>query len=688
MRTVAKWLVLGALTMPGVQAAALDFYVATNGSDAWSGRRAAPNAQRTDGPFATIERAQQAVRAARGSGSGAITVQLRAGVYALARGLKFGEADSGQDSAPVVYRAYRNEAVVLRGGKAVGGWAPVSDAAALARLPREAHAHVLVSDLRAQGITDFGQMRRRGFGIASVPAGLELFFGAKPMPLAGWPNEGWAKVAGAPAGQEGGKFSYEGDRPSRWTAAPDVWVHGYWTWDWADSYEHVEAIDTASRTIATRPPHGVYGYTAGKRWRAINLLEELDSPGEWYLDRQTGKLYFWPPAPIASNETVVSLLEEPLISTSRTSHLRFERFVLEAGRQNAIEIRGGSDVEVAGCVVRAMGGSGITIDGGRRNGVRSCDLYDLGESGIWLIGGDRKTLEPCENYAINNHITRMSRWCRTYRPAIGISGVGVRAAHNLIHDGPHNAILFGGNDHLIELNDIARVCTQTGDAGAIYSGRNLTMRGTIIRHNRFTDIGRVIKEATSFVDVMSVYLDDCYCGTLVEGNLFVRAGRAAMIGGGRDNAIVNNVFVECKPSIHVDARGTGWASFWFDGRDPFLMDGLKEVPYNRAPYTKYPNLANILEDEPAKAKYNRIERNVRMGGTWIEWLDGMSEQTVLVRDNWLEGDPGFVAPEKGDFRLKKTSPLRRLGFKEIPVARIGLQPDRYRTAAAIARVKE
>uniref|UniRef100_A0A7V4LCD5 Uncharacterized protein n=1 Tax=Desulfobacca acetoxidans TaxID=60893 RepID=A0A7V4LCD5_9BACT len=146
--------------------------------------------------------------------------------------------------------------------------------------------------------------------------------------------------------------------------------------------------------------------------------------------------------------------------------------------------------------------------------------------------------------------------------------------------------------------------------------------------------------------------------------------------------------MECKPSIHVDARGTGWASFWFDGRDPFLMDGLKEVPYNRAPYTKYPNLANILEDEPAKAKYNRIERNVRMGGTWIEWLDGMSEQTVLVRDNWLEGDPGFVAPEKGDFRLKKTSPLRRLGFKEIPVARIGLQPDRYRTAAAIARVKE
>jgi hypothetical protein len=153
-----------------------------------------------------------------------------------------------------------------------------------------------------------------------------------------------------------------------------------------------------------------------------------------------------------------------------------------------------------------------------------------------------------------------------------------------------------------------------------------------------------------------------------------------MIGGGRDNVIENNIFIECTPAIHVDARGMGWAKFWFDGRDSTLMDRLKEVNYNQPPYsTRYPHLANILEDEPAVAKYNRIVRNIRFGGAWIEWLDGMNEKIVEVKDNLIEGDPGFVAPEKGDFRLKPDAPALKMGFRPIPLEKIGLYKDEYRT---------
>jgi len=177
--------------------------------------------------------------------------------------------------------------------------------------------------------------------------------------------------------------------------------------------------------------------------------------------------------------------------------------------------------------------------------------------------------------------------------------------------------------------------------------------------------------------VMAVYLDDCASGTTVYGNLFVRAGRAAMIGGGRDNTIENNLFVDCSPAVHVDARGMGWAKFWFDGRDPTLMDRLKAVGHDRPPYrTRYPALAGILSDDPARPKGNRIVRNICVGGKWIEWLDGMDERTVEVRDNLVGGDAGLVPGRNGRFTLRPDSPALRLGFRPIPVDRIGPRPRR------------
>jgi hypothetical protein len=210
-------------------------------------------------------------------------------------------------------------------------------------------------------------------------------------------------------------------------------------------------------------------------------------------------------------------------------------------------------------------------------------------------------------------------------------------------------------------------------------GRDLTQRGNIVRYNYFHDLKPVVTAEGAFTDVMAVYLDDCFCGTTVYGNLFLRAGRAVMIGGGRDNTVENNIFVQCNPAIHVDARGRGWASFWFDGRDPTLMDRLKAVNHTQPPYsTRYPELANILNDDPAMPKGNKIIRNICVGGKWIEFLDGLNETIVLVKDNLVDGDPGFVDLQGGNFRLKKDSPALKLGFKQIPLEKIGLRIDRYR----------
>ena len=672
----------------------LEIFVAPGGNDAWSGRLPAANMPRTDGPVASLEKARDLVRESRQAGtlgSSGVTVWLERGVYFRGRTFELTAADSGTGISPVVYRAYKDAPVRLTGGVEVRDWKPVTDPAVLARLDPTARGNVVQAELRAQGLTNFGVLARRGFGL-EVPQGpLELFFEDRPMTLARWPNQGWTTIAGVPNGQHGGKFTYSGDRPKRWAAAADIWLHGYWTFDWADTWEKVRSLDPEKREIVTEPPHGAYGYTAGRRFIALNLLEELDEPGEWYLDRLQGRLYFWPPGPLAQGRPTLSLLDTPMITLQEVSHVSFQGLVFECARASGIEITGGASNLVAGCVFRNLGKHAVAIHEGRepvslrtgpaRNGVLSCDLYGLGEGGILLHGGDRQTLAPAGNFAVNNHVHNYSRCAFTYHPAVGLEGVGNLVAHNRIHDAPHNAILFGGNDHVIEYNDVSRVCLETGDAGAFYTGRNLTSRGTAIRFNYFHDITRQVESKAGFADVMSVYLDDCACGTLVYGNLFWRGGRGAMIGGGRDNTLENNVFVDCAPAIHVDGRGEGWMKNEFYDINGTIQTTLRAVPYNRPPYsTRYPHLANVLEDEPGRPKYNRIARNICVGPQWIEWLDGLNETKVLVTNNVTTGDPGFVDRAKADFRLRPDSLALKLGFQPIPIPQIGLFVDSYRRA--------
>jgi hypothetical protein len=632
-----------------------DLFVSVSGDDRAPGSAAQP--------FATLERARDAARMLLGRE--AVTVWVGAGTYALPRTLTLTQADSGTADAPVVYRAMPGAEVRVSGGRDITAWTPVSDASVLARLDAAAYGRVVQADLGALGITDFGKMASRGFGRNVVAAGLEVFCNDRPMPLARWPNRGWAYTTGAPRGADGGVFSYQGDRPRRWLAVPDLWVHGYWTQDWADSYERVVGIDAEKQYISTAPPHGVYGYAAGKRWRALNALEEIDEPGEWYLDRATGILYFWPPETAGRLRVTVSLLNTALVSLQNASYVTFRDLIFEATRAAAIEIAGGTGVLVAGCAIRNVGTRGASISGGAGHGVAGCTIASTGDGAIVLSGGDRVKLIPSGHYAVSNRIRDFSRWSRTYRPAVQFYGVGASAVNNLIHHGSHDAIQLSGNDHLIQLNDIHTVAMETADVGAFYMGRDLTMRGNVIKHNFFHNVGDG--------DVNSVYLDDCASGTLVYGNLFHRAGRSTFIGGGRDNTVENNLYVDGNPAVQVDARGATWAKKWFNGEDPSIMNGLKAVPYQSPPWSdRYPSLVNVLDDDPALPKGNRIVRNVASGGRWADLRDG-TDRLVFMQSNVVAADPGFVARAKNDFRLLPDSPVyREIRFDPIPVETIGL----------------
>lgn len=659
-------------------------YVSTVGSDAWSGTSG-------DRALATMEGARDALAAMRKTGKlppGPVVVELLEGTYQLTRPFTLTEEDSGTEGAPIVYRAARGAKVVLVGGKLVKGFAPVTDPDVMERLDPAARGNVVQTSLPDQGVADFGKITAPTW--TEGQPGLELFFRGKRMTLARWPNEGFVKIvsidvpgntplinrvtrSGKVKACQEGRFVYEGDRPSRWVNETDGWLHGHWFWDWADQRMRIASIDEDKRVITLEGEPHRFGFRDGQWYYALNLLCELDRPGEWYLDRESGTLYFWPPEPMRDGDASVSIAPV-LIDLRGASHVAFHGMAMDGVRGTAVAMSGGTGNTVSGCTIRNASGWGVRAMGGTGHGVVGCDLYELGEGGIALKGGERASLTSGGHYAEDNHIHHCSRWNPLYYPGITLDGVGLRASHNLIHDLPHSAIGFTGNDHLIEYNEIHNVVSLANDAGAIYTfvcnhgpTEELSMYGHIIRHNYVHHLsgyeGRGCNGA--------VYLDDFFPGTTIYGNVFYRVPRAAFVGGGRHNVIENNVFIDCSPSLHIDARGLGWAA----GSEEELIRLLKALPYQGPLWSRrYPTLVNVLENDPMVPKGNVVARNICWRGSWDEVEEKARPYATFV-DNLTGVDPLFVDEDAGNFALREDSPAFALGFRQIPFSRIGLRAD-------------
>lgn len=686
-----KWILILALCLPRAAWAA-DFYVSVDGSDSNPGTR--------NKPFASLERARDAARqhrAAHPQAREAISIHLGPGDFVLTRALELTRADSGTSEAPVVWAAESPGKTRLLGGRHLTGFQSVTNPAVLTRLAEGARGHVQELDLRQLGIPDFGEMKSRGFGRSAI-AHCELFFDGKPMTLARWPNVGeWEHIAGFPetgaqGDGHGGKigalsdgFTYNGDRPRQWQDRSDVWVHGYWAWDWANSYERVTEIDLDRRLIKTAPPYGQYGFRKGQRFYFLNVLEELDQPGEWFLDRKTGRLYFWPPDGSDGwqrKETLLSLLATPLLRFQDASHITFRGFTLEATRGTAVEIHGGASNRIADCVIRNIGNSAVSIAGGSGHGVEKCQMFDTGDGGVMLQGGDRQTLTPAGHFVADCHFARQGRWSKCYVAAILMDGVGQRASHNLIRDHPHCAILFNGNDHLIEFNEIHHIALETGDVGAIYTGRDYTYRGNRIRFNYIHHTGGVGMGA------MGVYMDDCVSGTEIYGNVFYKVQRAAFLGGGRDHQVVNNIFVDCDHAVELDGRGLDRAPAWRHNVDKTMRERLTQIPLPlyRARYPAMKSLDEFYGPPDGPAITGEAFQGVPPGGILVagnicvgKWLRvGWHASTNMIRleNNLTNTPPGFVKPPNDDspatdFALAPDSPAWKLGFQKIPVEQIG-----------------
>ena len=328
-------------------------HVAPRGDDAADGTEAAP--------LATLAAAQRRTETAPSNSgalpAGGVRAVIHSGTYPTADTFTLAAEDSGTTTAPIVYEASSGETPILTGGVRVDAWRPLSDASIKERLAPAVRERMREADLTALGVRDFGDAT----DLRRAP---ELFIDGVPQTLARWPDEGFVAagemmgtdtftVWGSIQGCRDGKFKYVEDRPSTWVDEPDVRLYGYWFWDWYEEFQKVAAIDAGTRVFTLAKPYSQYGYRPGQRYRAVNVLRELDRVGEWYLDRQRGMLYWLPPEGDAWTRAAatVSVFARPFVQLENAEHVIVAGLTIEDGRGDGIHVRGGAHCVIAGCTL-------------------------------------------------------------------------------------------------------------------------------------------------------------------------------------------------------------------------------------------------------------------------------------------------------------------------------------------------
>ena len=671
-------------------------------------------------PFKTIKRAQMALRTLpKGSSKKVI---LKAGTYRLYKNaLVFGKNDSGTRKNPVVYKADKGAKVYISGAVSLSKkrFSTVKNPKVLSRLRPEAADKIYAFKLPKFKIGDFGP---RGFSRPYIPSSNELIINGKAQDISRWPNKGKHGVQikkvidkgsvprGGDFSNRGGTFEWNSDRPSQWNHATDVYLTGFFNNGYADDTVQVSKINQENKSFTTAQPH-LYGFTAGRpwnRWTALNLLEEIDQPGEYFLDKTSQMLYTYPSLDFKAIESIeLSLQEKPLISLIDASYMVFSGLTFQNSRGMGVYIEGGKSTRIMSSTFRNLGMVAVNIGqgtkpgkdlrhdtndpalsggigslyttlynnttfdrrGGFDHGVINCKMYDLGAGGVTLGGGDRKTLKPAGNFVHNCEIFRYNRLERTYKSAINIDGVGNKISHCLIYDAPGNAILLHGNNHIIEYNDIHDVMLDGDDQGAYYLGRDPSEFGNITRFNYFHDIG--ISPTTH--STWTIYYDDGACGNQAYGNVFQRAGKGGvfLIGGGSYNKVINNIFIDCGLAVHIDNRNAGWGGSVLKAGGLF-QTRLAAVNYSKPPYsTAYPELKDFFNDSPRVPK-NEVTRNVFYNCNRI--LSRNFKTTLFENNFQTKTDPGFVNLNDKNFALKKSSVVYKKikGFKPVPFSKMGL----------------
>ncbi len=687
-----------------------DFYVSPTGNDANDGSLQAP--------FASIEKAQQAVRELDKTDKDGITVCLMEGEYRVSS-VVFSAEDSGTQDCPVTYCAYGDGEVILNGGLTLQtrDFVPVSQYEDIAsRLQTEVKEKVMVIDLTEQPYAltaeDWGKIYAIGSyntaaqydGDYTGPLYCELFVNDIRQTIARYPNEGFLEteeVVSTGLGRESDGaltavanwdeirnpepdvYRVNSDLAARiatWENLDEVWMMGYWKYDWADGSTLIGNFEADTGILSPKFVSS-YGTKVGAPYYFFNVLEELDAPGEWYLDRERGLLCLYTSDDFGNASIDLSVTLDNILNVN-ADHLRFENLTVKGTRTDAVVVNG-NDVTVDGCLIKNVAGYAIRMNGYNNKAVNN-EITRTGRGGIVLTGGDIETLTPGNNIADNNLIHDWSEIYLTYQPAVTLNGVGNICSHNEMYNSPHEAVTYSGNNHIIEYNLIHDVCLLSDDAGAIYSGRRWDWYGVVIRYNCIYNLG------SDGHSPDGIYLDDALSGQTVYGNLLINIPKYALhLGGGRDLDVRNNIIInagECPVSYDARARD-GVNGGWFthsSAKDGDMWKLLFDSPWQseiwQEAFPQYKSYSDDFDDIDSpdfvpNPAYSTVENNLIFDDSASigNISDAADRFSTVSRENiyYLNAlGQFFTDPANGDYTLLDTAELPD-GFEQLPLDEIG-----------------
>jgi len=688
----------------------LKLYVAKDGNNAWSGKLAAPNDAKTDGPFATIERARDEVRKRKAAGlpHGA-TVIVRGGIYPLDTPFVLEPQDSGTEKGPITYTAHAGEKVHLRGSVPVTGWSLHKD-------------KIFCADLTD---VNLGASRFR-----------QLFYKGKRQHLARCPNfdpkhprsGGFAYITGTlskdklePLKYKPWEFRSTATKTSflydpqqldtgTWAKPTEARVH-VWSWlNWNRNIVRVKSVDR-ERHIITLQGRASYALMEGNRFFIENVFEELDAPGEWHYDETAKRLYFRPPDGRSPEGHVFVPVHSSLAAFQGdkekgafVQHVRLHGFHLAESRKDLVTMSMAAHCTLSACTLTNCGDSALTIsDRSHHNRIAGCDIAHTAGSAVTVKGVRdwSHSLENriCHNVITNNHVHHVGEGGNAWGAIRVNPGCGGNCthdniiSHNLVHDTPRQGISFNGVRNIVEYNHVHHTNQEQSDTGAIGMGsRDIYERGSIIRFNYVHDTGGYCMRKPGEWEYphycWGIYLDDYTSGVHVYGNIVVRTYLGGvMIHGGQDNVVENNIIVDgLKQQIHyapIDSTTSGRTP---GHPDPsmWLMKGTKLLR----------NVFCYSDEKALWIKGKKWEQVVAESDRNLIWHHGKTVALNLPKTppeqsweawrklgfdgNSVIADPLFVNAAEDDYRLQPNSPALPLGFKPIPVEKIGLysSPDR------------
>ncbi len=588
-----------------------DFYVSKNGSDTNDGTK--------QSPFLTVNRALEAVEAADRSQKSEIIVCIEAGKYNIDT-LSLSENAGGSEKCRVIYTSYGNDEVVLNAGTYINP----SDFAKSKeypdiheRLSETSRDNVYVVDLTKAPYdleqNDWGNLypigtyntANRYQGDTTGPMYSELFINGNRQVLARYPNNGYIytdrvvssgntssnRPYGDPAGDVYALNDELAARVSSWRNTENVWMFGFWQYDWADGSTPIGSFDSNTNYLTTKY-QSFFGARENAPYYFYNCLEELDSNNEWYLDRSTGLLCVYSSVGLDGAEINLSLSKKPVI-TVNASFVTLNGITVTGTRGNGIVVNG-NDNTISNCKISNIGGFAIRVFGSD-NLITRNEIANTGMGGISASGGKRATLLPGNNVISNNLIHDWAQIHKTYQAGIDIDGVGNICANNELFNSPHLAIRYSGNNHIVEYNLIHDVCLESGDAGVIYAGRSWSSYGNNIRYNLIYDIGGNVYSPNG------IYMDDALSGQNIYGNVLINIpGHAIFIGGGRDMNVYDNLIINSGSSaIRYDARAREGLiqKTWFSEDLHILWHTLYSSPWRTKIWqSAFPQYQAITDD--------------------------------------------------------------------------------------------